>query len=115
MSHEYFKQAELALAAYANLVTGVNVKNELEIAGLPGIQADNFILNYSIEKQYNDTLTGLSATVFKSTDVNNPQTYLAIRGTDDLIDLATNLINVGILGSTSLQPQYASLKTKLFD
>lgn len=48
MDQEYFKQAELALAAYANLATGVNVKNELEIAGLSSTQADNFILNYRV-------------------------------------------------------------------
>jgi hypothetical protein len=51
--------------------------------------------------------------VFKSTDPNNPQTFLAIRGTNDPLDLLTDLVNIAVFGSTKLQPQYSNLKNKV--
>lgn len=55
----------------------------------------------------------MSATVFK--DNNTGETYLSIRGTEatDPADLLTDLVNIALLGSTTLQPQYQSLKTKV--
>ncbi len=47
MNEEFFKQAELSLAAYANLIMGVDIKDELKISGLSDVQADWFIQIYS--------------------------------------------------------------------
>ena len=109
---EYFKQAELALAAYGNFASTVPTEPELDDAGFSIKQAEIFISGYTVEAQHSDN-TGLSATVFKSTDPDNPQTFLAIRGTNDPLDLLTGLINIALFGSTTLQPQYLSLKNQV--
>ncbi len=98
MNEEFFKQAELSLAAYANLIMGVDIKDELKISGLSDVQADKFISRYLLVDQYNDPIFGLSATVF--IDKDSKKTLLAIRGTeeDDLRDLLTDLINIKWLG-----------------
>lgn len=106
---EYFQQSELALAAYANLITGVPDKAALIDAGMSDTQAASFTATYSVAAQYNDP-NGLSATVFADATGN---TYLAIRGTDSAIDMITNVIGIALLGTTALQPQYASLKVKV--
>ena len=112
MSQQYFQQAELALAAYANLEPDVNIRDELRAAGLSATQTDKFISQYTVIDHHSDA-TGLSATVFKSTDPDNPQTFLAIRGTNDLLDLLTDLVNIALFGSTALQPQYLNLKNQV--
>ncbi len=109
---ENFKQAELAMAAYGNFETDIPRQSELVAAGFSGAQANAFILKYEVEAQHSDN-TGLSVTVFKSTDPNNPQTFLAIRGTNDPLDLLTDLVNIALFGSTTLQPQYLSLKNQI--
>lgn len=108
---DYFKQAELALAAYGNFATNEPTRQELVAAEFSAAQADAFILKYQTVTQYTDA-TGLSATVFADADNN---TFLAIRGTEasDPMDLLTDLINITWLGSTALQPQYISLKFKV--
>lgn len=112
---EYFKQSELALAAYAkNLLAGAIDELKLRDADFSANQARNFASIYQVEDQYNDA-TGLPATVFKSTDPENPQTFLAIRGTEitDVGDMLTNLINIALFGDTTLHPQYINLKSKV--
>ena len=112
---DYFQQAELAFAAYAkNLAPGDPNETELIKAGFSANQARNFASIYQVEDQHTDP-TGLSATVFKSTDPENPQTFLAIRGTEilDPGDMLTNLINIALFGDTTLHPQYISLKSKV--
>ncbi len=108
---EYSKQAELALAAYGDFATQESTRQKLIAAEFSKIQADAFILKYRIVDQYTD-ITGLSATVFADAD---NKTFLAIRGTEasDPMDLLTDLINITWLGSTTLQPQYISLKFKV--
>ncbi len=115
MNEEFFKQAELSLAAYANLIMGVDIKDELKISGLSDLQADKFISKYLLVDQYNDPIFGLSATVF--IDKDSKKSLLAIRGTeeDDLRDLLTDLVNITWLGDTLLQPQYISLKFKVVE
>lgn len=75
-------------------------------------QARNFTDTYYVMIQYTD-VTGLSATVFA--DKVSGETFLAIRGTEasDLMDLLTDLIDITWLGSTTLQPQYISLRSKV--
>jgi len=54
---------------------------------------------------------GLSATVFEN--VTTRERVLAIRGTDDAADVASDLISVFALGSPKNQGQYQSLRTKV--
>ena len=81
---EYFKQAELALAAYGNFTTDIPKQSELTDAGFSTVQArDSLIPTYRVVDQYNDPNTGLSATIFRHTsDVFNTNSFLAIRGTE---------------------------------
>lgn len=72
-------------------------------------QAQNFAATYVVAAQYNDA-DGLSATVFADAGGN---TYLAIRGTDGASDVITDVIDIGLFGTTAFQSQYASLKTKV--
>lgn len=109
---DYLNEAELALAAYAALPldsSGSDIERALRLAGMSTAQATRFANTYTVATQYNAG-NGLSATVFTDAGGNK---YLAIRGTDDGYDLATDAFNIGLLGSTSLQPQYASLKAKV--
>jgi Ca2+-binding RTX toxin-like protein len=128
---DFFTQAELALAAYANLTPGVPRVDALidEGRGMSFEQATRFSTQWTVAAQYNHselipvldefnqptgeyttTSNGLSVTVFQD---NAGTKYLAIRGTDDLYDLATDLVSVAILGSTRFQAQYQSLKLKV--
>ena len=115
---EYFKQAELALAAYAiDLNPGSEPDlTKLQNAGFSTAQArDSFIPTYRVVDQYNDPDTGLSATIFRhTTDVDNTNSILAIRGTEitDIDDLFAGL-SIATVGTTQLQPQYDSLKIKV--
>ena len=114
MSEEFFKHAELSLATYADLVTGVDIKDELKIAGFSDIQADAFVFKYRIvDQQFNENATGLSATIFA--DKVSGETFLAVRGTEptDIRDFATGIFDIMLFGSTQLHPQYNSLKAKV--
>ncbi|MCC8995955.1 MAG: hypothetical protein LM517_02600 [Nitrosomonas sp.] len=108
----YFKQAELALAAYAkNLVAGRPDIEKLRDAEFSDSQALNFANTYRVVTQLPDT-TGLSATIFA--DNLTGETFLAIRGTEitDPNDLFAGL-SLAMFGSTVLQPQYASLRSQV--
>lgn len=125
---EDFRNAELALAAYADLAPGISNTQSLIDAGMSSSQATHFAATYTVIDQYNhaDTWTyvdefgheiqvtggnGLSATVFE--DKTTHQRYLAIRGTDDLYDFATDLVDVAALGGTKYQSQYQALKAQV--
>jgi len=72
-------------------------------------QAAHFALTWRVVDQYNDPLTGLSATVFQKADGT---TCLAIRGTDGTMDvLADYLIYQGL--PSEISPQYLSLKAQV--
>ncbi len=95
-----FNDAELALAAYANLLTGplTDQRARLESAGFSAEQAKQFAQTYKVVTQYTDTPaegglgTSFSATVFKDTSGN---LTLAFRGTLELAgtpnDLSTDV------------------------
>ena len=108
---DLFLQAELSLATYANLAAGEPNKQLLKDAGMADAEATQFAARWRIVDQVRDSGSGLSATVFK--EISTGKSYLAIRGTDDLIDLATDLINIGLVGTTTLQPQYLILRAKV--
>jgi len=128
------EQAELALAAYAGLssgITGALYRRALEDAGMSVPQASHFSEQWTVVAQYNHTsdpypvydeitgelvgyqttTNGLSATVFE--EVSTLKRYLSIRGTDDLYDLATDAVSVALLGTTKFQGQYQTLKLKV--
>jgi len=111
----YFTEAELALAAYANLNLGtLNTPSQQEAlrgAGLSPSQAVRFANNWRVVDQLNNPLSGLSATVFE--EITTGKRYLAIRGTDDFIDLVTGVVNIGVIGTPLLQPQYLILRSKV--
>lgn len=110
---EYFKQAELALAAYGDLAPGVPDIQALKSkdVGMTSIQAADFASKWTvIGTPYTDPLTGVSATIFQ--EIATGQKTLAIRGTQGLTDY---LADYFILNGTpsQLNPQYRSLKTKV--
>ena len=109
------KQAEFALAAYANWDVDMSESQYAAALrdsgrGLSNTQALHFVDTYAVAAQYNDDSNGLSVTVFTDTSGNN---YLAVRGTDDLNDVLSDLVDIALLGSTLLQAQYTSLKAKV--
>lgn len=58
-------------------------------------------------------LSGFSATLLQELDAEQQRIgpkILAIRGTDGHGDLLVDLVNVGLAGSTTLNPQYIALR-----
>jgi hypothetical protein len=112
----YWDQGELSLAAYANLTKGmVGEAFKVALTGggqiLATDQANLFALTYDVVAVHTDS-NGLSATVFGRKD-GTGEKCLAIRGTNDLDDLLTDLVDIALLGTTALQSQYTSLKAQV--
>jgi len=109
----YFLQAELALAAYANLVPGTPNTDELvkSSVGMSPTQAASFAERWRVIAQHTDVSTGLSATVFQATA--GGAKFLAVRGTESQLGdlMADGLLALGI--PSGLNPQFAALKTKV--
>ncbi len=108
-----FKQAELALAAYADIPSGITV-SALKQAGMTEIQATNFAATWTKVDQFTDPSTGLSATVFQENATG--QKYLAIRGTEPSNWFQDIIINDGIIAVGYLPdalPQYNALKSQM--
>lgn len=63
---EYFNQSELAFAAYANLIPGVDPVPALQdtSVGMSPTQARDFASKWNVVTRYTDPITGVSATVF---------------------------------------------------
>ncbi|MEZ5617333.1 MAG: hypothetical protein R3E40_03525 [Rhodocyclaceae bacterium] len=104
-----FNDAELALAAYANLMQGYlsDQRARLEAAGFSAKQAEEFARKYpTVVAQFNDTVaegglgTSFSATVFKDAAGN---LTLAIRGTAELMGSPNDILptdaNIAIAGA----------------
>lgn len=129
---EYSRYAELALASYSDLdngpLTGAPQQESLRQSGFSSDQAAAFATNWRVVDQYNHSMTiivedpheepreetisnGLSVTVFE--EVSTGKRYLAIRGTDDFMDVATNIISITLIGSQLFQNQYHSLRNKV--
>jgi len=90
---DLFENAELALAAYANLLSGATNSDPnqqaLIKAGMSIKQADEFAKIYpTVVTQYSDAATSFSAAVFKD---NAGNLTLAIRGTLELGDFGTDI------------------------
>lgn len=122
-----YKQSELALAAYTELNIGEPSVENLKKAGLSQSQAAAFAANWHVIDQYDGMVektyidefgvehsflnpTGLSVTLFED---NQGHQTVAIRGTNgELLDLATDVIDIALLGTTENQAQYAALSAK---
>jgi len=106
----YFDDAQLSLAAYATLDVQMNqnlqlYEEALFRAGMSRAQATRFASDYTVIDQFTDSSTGLSATVFQK----GSQYYLAIRGTEGLIDrdfLEDILLGIGGIARTQLISLY---------
>jgi hypothetical protein len=93
-----YHQAELALAAYADLAPGLTRDRlaQLRDASSSTAQAEEFARSYPIiVAQYKDTSTSFSATVFAAAD---GQLHLAIRGTKEPGDFAPMDANIALYG-----------------
>jgi hypothetical protein len=108
----FLKHAQLSLAAYGNFQPATAPDQaELRQVGFPPQDASDFASKWTVVDLYDPPLNGLSATVFK--EVATGKHYLAIRGTDDLDDVVTDLISIAIIGTPALQLQYSLLKIKV--
>jgi hypothetical protein len=110
---DYFKQAELAMAAYANFAIGAINATDLanSNANMTLAQAQHFSEKWLVVAPTFTDPSGVSGTIFQ--DKLTGQLALAIRGTelsanDLLID---GLLALGV--SSKLNPQFAALKAKL--
>lgn len=110
---DYFEQAELAMAAYANLAIGTINATDLanSDADMTLFQAQHFSENWLVVAPTFTDPSGASATIFQNKLTG--QVTLAIRGTElsgnDL--LTDGLLALGV--SSKLNPQFAALKAKL--
>jgi pimeloyl-ACP methyl ester carboxylesterase len=119
MITESYKQAELALAAYSALTTGISGNDYTDALkdggkGMASDQASAFASTWSVITQYTDPGTGLSATVFQ--EVSSGNRYLAVRGTEPNDFLRDIIINDGLIAVGYLPdvlPQYRLLKDQV--
>lgn len=104
---DYFKQSELAFAAYASLTSGTPDLQKLRDVDMTATEAEKFSSSWRVIDQYTDSVTGLSATIFQKT-TGGPLS-LAIRGTEPSAgDLsADGLLALGL--PASLNPQFTAL------
>lgn len=89
-----FGQAQLAEAAYADLVSGTTLLNELQNTDndmrFSPTQATAFVSQWRVASHIPDTASGFSATLFEQVDaagIGTGNFNLAIRGTNRLIEL----------------------------
>ena len=127
---DYYIQAELALAAYANLQPGVPNIDRLQDdgKGMSALQAQHFAENWRVIDQYNGQVqdsyyddfgqlvtclvqTGLSVTIFE--EVGSHKQVVAVRGTQDFLDIVTDFIDIGMLGTDEHQAQYKALSAQV--
>ncbi|GEM_PF-1736949 len=113
---DLFNQAELALAAYSILPTGITGQSYIDALkdngrGMADEQATHFASKYRVVDQYDAPGNGLSATVFE--EISTGIKYLIIRGTQPEVgDIITGgLLAVGF--AAKLNPQFTALKAKL--
>ncbi len=103
-TQNFFQQAQLAEAAYANFVAvggGIitdrdGVIGALQIEGFSESQATAFVNDWEVIGHIPDTAAGFSATIFK-----NKQTgaySLAIRGSTDFTDFSADAALIAVDG-----------------
>ena len=106
---QYFSYAETALAAYGvDLVAGGINSREYTRIGMGSQQAAKFNDRWLVLSQSSFNLNGFSAVLLQNSETG--EKVLAIRGTNDPMDLATDLINIANFGTVLGMPQYYSLE-----
>ena len=132
---DLYNQAQLSMAAYGTFQIGVINPDELikNSVGMTLTQATSFAENWRVIHQYDGMVeesyidefgeehfflnpTGLSATVFENSA--DGKRHLAIRGTESsspewIADWATNIIDIGLLGTAEHQAQYDALSKQV--
>jgi hypothetical protein len=112
---DFFKQAELAQAAYANLAAGAidntGISALRSAGGMSPSQAAQFAETWRVVAPTFTDASGASATVFE--EKSSGKRYLAVRGTDpQLNDLFTDgLLALGI--PSRLNPQFTALRAQV--
>jgi len=111
----YFEQAQLALAAYAELFSGMTdeaYSDALEDAGMSTVQAQAFASEWLVVDTLNDLISGTNATVFRN--IETGENFLAIRGTEptDIGDIVADYFIISGV-PTELNPQYTALKDQV--
>lgn len=105
----YHAHAQLSDAAYAALtdgMTGDPYMDALRARGFSVAEATEFANRYAIVSTFSNNVTGFSATLFQVKGTS--EKILAIRGTDDVLDLLiTDVSQIGLLG---LANQYEDVK-----
>jgi Ca2+-binding RTX toxin-like protein len=99
---DYFEQAQLAQAAYANLDGSLPLVLALQETGTgkPNFstsQADEFRKHYAVVDHLPNTATGFSATLFLNIDTG--AYTLAIRGSDEIVDDLLSSDIFGVFGN----------------
>lgn len=111
LMNAFFENAQLSMAAYANLTVGMPrdlYEAELVRAGFTASLATQFASTYSVISTFSDA-TGFTATLFQ--EVGSGKKVLAIAGTNGPLDIVTDLIDIAFLGGTALQAQYTALQS----
>jgi hypothetical protein len=113
----YFEYAQLSMAAYANLSVGISgdaYRDALIAAGFSQAQAEKFVATYAVSSVSDPSIADFSAVVFEKIPSQGQEggtKILAIKGTDDPADILIDFVNLTILGSENLNPQYLALKS----
>ena len=106
---QYFSYAETALAAYGvDLVAGGINSREYTRIGMGSQQAAKFNDRWLVLSQSSFNLNGFSAVLLQNRETG--EKVLTIRGTNDPMDWATDLINIALFGTVLAMPQYYSLE-----
>ena len=106
---QYFSYAETALAAYGvDLVAGGINSREYTRIGMGSQQAAKFNDRWLVLSQSSFNLNGFSAVLLQNRETG--EKVLTIRGTNDPMDWATDLVNIANFGTVLGMPQYYSLE-----
>lgn len=113
MIKDCFKQAQLAVAAYADLISGRPDQTALIHAGMTEAQSADFAAYWRVVEQYTDALTGVSATLFQPT--TGGAKYLAVRGAPEPLDSVPDACPTPDAALRELGPQYQQLRSRVQD
>lgn len=111
MIKDCFKQAQLAVAAYADFGSERPDQTALVHAGMTEAQSADFAAYWRVVEQYTDALTGVSATLFQAAS-GGPK-YLAVRGAPEPLDSVLNEPPTPDAALRQLGPQYRQLRSRV--
>lgn len=111
MVHDCFKQAQFAVAAYADFDDARPDKSALMLAGMTAAQGAEFAALWRVTEQYTDPVTGVSATLFQAA-TGGPR-YLAVRSAPEPVDAMPDVSVPPPSAPTRLGPQYQALRSRV--